>query len=129
MKDLKELITEASGSIKADDMSTYLEQYTMHEYPEMKQWDDFDHITVECSNNHLTVFVQLHCGKGYSSHYREVRIPFTLKNYSYVTKEKISDKDEQKLVEKVNFGVSDYFTNRGIKFVKEYEMILQQELD
>lgn len=129
MKDLKELITEASGSIKADDMSTYLEQYTMHEYPEMKQWDDFDHITVECSNNHLTVFVQLPCGKGYSSHYREVRILFTLKNFSYVTKEKISDKDEQKLVEKVNFGVSDYFTNRGIKFVKEYEMVLQQELD
>ena len=129
MKDLKELITEASGSIKADDMAVYLEQYTMHEYPEMKQWEDFEHITVDYTNNNLTVVVQLPCGKGYSSHYREVRIPFTLKNFSYVTKEKIYNKDEQRLVNKVNFAVADYFANRGIKFVKEYEMILQQELD
>ena len=128
MKSLKETICE-SRSIEADDMSVYLEQYTVNEYPEMKQWEDFDHITVEYSGNRLVVFVQLPCGKGYSSHYREVRIPFTLKNFSYVTKEKISDKYEQKLVEKVNFAVADYFTNRGIKFVKEYEMILQQELD
>ena len=128
MKSLKETIYE-SRSIEADDMSVYLEQYTMHEYPEMKQWEDFEHISIDYSNNHLTVFVQLPCGKGYSSHYREVRIPFTLKNFSYVTKEKISDKYEQKLVEKVNFAVADYFANRGIKFVKEYEMILQQELD
>lgn len=128
MKSLKETICE-SRSIEADDMSVYLEQYTMHEYPEMKQWEDFDRITVEYSDNRLVVFIQLPCGKGYSSHYREVRIPFTLKKFSYITKEKISDKDEQKLVNKVNFGVSDYFVNKGIKFVKEYEMILQQELD
>lgn len=128
MKSLKETIYE-SCSIEADDMSVYLEQYTMHEYPEMKQWEDFDHITVEYSGNKLVVFIQLPCGKGYSSHYREVRIPFTLKNFSYITKEKISDKSEQKLVEKVNFAVSDYFSNREIKFVKDYEMILQQELD
>ena len=128
MKSLKETICE-SRSTEADDMSVYLEQYTMHEYPEMKQLEDFEHITVEYSNNRLVVFIQLPCGKGYSSHYREVRIPFTLKNFSYVTKEKILDKGEQKLVEKVNFGVSDYLVNRGIKFVKEYEMILRQELD
>ena len=129
MKDLKELISESARSIEADDMAVYLEQYTMHEYPEMKQWEDFEHITVDYTNNNLTVIVQLPCGKGYSSHYREVRISFTLKNFSYVTKEKIFNKDEQKLVNKVNFAVADYFANKGIKFVKEYAMILQQELD
>lgn len=127
MKDLKKYIVE-DRSIDPTDMSVYLTQYVTNEWPTLKQGEDFESIRVE-NFNFLEVFIQLPCGKGYSSHYREVRLAYTCKQFKYVTKDKLKNENEKVVVDKVVNAIGDYFANRGIRFVKNFEVILAQELD